>query len=115
MFGEYWITYTANEGYGNLMDLSGKTFPDFIANLNHLHDRLGHVMPNLKPPVFSSKLLGEKRIELIYESEREGLYPMLLGLVKGLGKRFNHEVKIDTTSQSKKDGIHEIVLDVSWK
>ena len=32
-FGEYWILYTADQGYGNLMDLSGKTFVEFLGNL----------------------------------------------------------------------------------
>ena len=115
MFGEYWITYTAEEGYGHLIAMAGKTFPEFIKNLNHLHDKLGNVMPNLKPPVFSSRTIGHNNIELLYQSERDGFYPMLLGLITGLGKKFNHKVTITKKNASKIDGINKIILDVSWK
>jgi hypothetical protein len=115
MFGEYWITFTAEEGYGNLIKMSGKSFPEFISNLNHLHCRLENIMPNLKPPIFKSKSIGNNRIELVYQSERDGFYPMLLGLIKGLGKRFNHEVIIDRKCSSKINSINEIILHVTWK
>ena len=35
-FGEYWILYTANEGYGEMMDLAGDTLTDFLNNLDML-------------------------------------------------------------------------------
>lgn len=88
-FGEYWITYTADEGYGELMDLSGDTFPDFLANLDMLHQRIRGIMPNLAPPQFNTRNVQENSLELEYYSDRVGLVPMLYGLIKGLGKRFN--------------------------
>ena len=52
-FGEYWILYTAEEGYGEMLALSGSSLPQFLGNLNMLHERITHIMPNLKPPKFS--------------------------------------------------------------
>ena len=46
MFGEYWITYTVEEGYGNLLQISGETFSEVLSNLNMLHERLSNIMPS---------------------------------------------------------------------
>ncbi|MEY4572823.1 MAG: hypothetical protein RLZ10_2080 [Bacteroidota bacterium] len=88
-FGEYWITYTASEGYGELMDLSGNTFSEFLSNLDMLHSRMSNMMPHLAPPQFTTRNEKENSLELEYRSERQGLSPMLFGLIRGLGKRFN--------------------------
>lgn len=40
---------------------------------------------------------GETDIELIYESHREGLAPMVEGLITGLAKRFKQDIEIRQT------------------
>ncbi len=87
-FGEYWILYTADEGYGDLMDLTGSSFVEFLGNLDMLHYRINNIMPELAAPQFSTRNETENSVELIYNSHREGLVPMLFGLIKGLAKRF---------------------------
>lgn len=95
-FGEYWVLFTADEGYGDLMDMHGDTFPEFLSNLDELHGRVGVIFPKLRPPSFEcdEDESDENSLELHYYSEREGLAPMVLGLVEGLGKRFDTEVQI---------------------
>ncbi|BCL34066.1 hypothetical protein NSMS1_05130 [Nostoc sp. MS1] len=39
-FGEYWVTYTAQEGYGELLASVGDCLPQFIENLDNLHARV---------------------------------------------------------------------------
>ena len=95
-FGEYWILYTADEGYGDLMDLTGSSFVEFLGNLDMLHYRINNIMPQLAAPQFSTRNQKENSVELEYRSHREGLVPMLYGLIRGLGKRFNMVV---TTEQ----------------
>jgi hypothetical protein len=95
IFGEHWILYTADEGYGDLMNLSGSNFVDFLNNLDLLHERIANIMPKLAPPQFTTRNQGERSIELEYRSEREGFIPMLHGLIKGLGKRFEMEVQVE--------------------
>lgn len=95
VFGEHWILYTADEGYGDLMDLSGSNFVDFLSNLDMLHERISNIMPDLAPPQFSTRNRTNNSIELEYRSHREGLIPMLYGLIKGLGKRFDMEVSVE--------------------
>lgn len=91
-FGEYWILFTAQEGYGELMDLTGSSLVEFLNNLDILHSRMNSLMPHLEPPQFRTENLTENSVELVYTSKRQGMAPMCLGLIKGLGKRF----KIDS-------------------
>lgn len=88
-FGEYWILYTAKEGYGEMLNLSGDTFTDFLNNLDMLHQRVNNIMPNLVAPQFSTRNETEQSIELEYRSKRLGLCPMVIGLLNGLCQRFN--------------------------
>ena len=64
LFGEYWITYTADEGYGELMDLCG-------------------------------------------------LVPMLFGLIRGLGKRFDLNCRVETLSSKSETQDYHLFL-IRW-
>lgn len=102
-FGEHWILYTAEEGYGDMLDFTGENLLDFLKNLDLLHLRVKNIMPELRPPSFSCENETENSVELIYESPRDGLSPMVLGLLSGLGKRFNKKLQVEQIA-FKKDG-----------
>jgi hypothetical protein len=110
-FGEYWILYTAKEGYGDMLKLGGKNLPEFLKNLNMLHFRLGNMMPELVPPSFEVRDVEEKKLTLIYKSKREGFIPMVIGLVKGLGIMFNTPCQV-TLADNKI--LQEKTFIVSW-
>jgi len=114
-FGEYWILYTANEGYGDMMQLAGETLPDFLNNLDMLHQRVNHIMPNLVAPQFATRNETENTIELEYRSQREGLSPMVIGLLKGLGKRFNKDNYRVSHIETKSDTNDCEVFKIEWK
>lgn len=99
-FGEYWILYTAEKGYGEMLNLAGDSFPAFLKNLNMLHGRVTNLMPELAPPQFECRNEKENSIELLYKSHRLGMIPMLYGLIKGLAKRFDKEVAIQEIESS---------------
>jgi hypothetical protein len=99
-FGEYWILYTAEKGYGEMLNLAGDSFPAFLKNLNMLHGRVTNLMPELAPPQFECRNEKENSIELLYRSHRIGMIPMLYGLIKGLAKRFDKEVVIQEIESS---------------
>ena len=99
-FGEYWILYTAEKGYGEMLNLAGNSFPAFLKNLNMLHGRVTNLMPELAPPQFECRNEKENSIELLYRSHRIGMIPMLYGLIKGLAKRFDKEVVIEEIQSS---------------
>lgn len=112
-FGEYWILYTAEKGYGEMLNLAGDSFPAFLKNLNMLHGRVSNLMPELAPPQFECINESENSIDLIYRSHRVGMVPMLFGLIKGLGKRFNKEVTILEMENNTSD-TSALIFHLSW-
>ena len=112
-FGQYWTEFTAEEGYGHLLDSAGKTLPEFLQNLDQLHARVGTMYPNLKPPIFECSNITENSLDLLYRSEREGLDDLVIGLLKGLGVRFNNEVTIEQMA-TKSESVEASMFHVSW-
>ena len=107
MFGEYWILETASKSYGPLMDASGEDMVEFLSNLNALHDRITSTFLNYRPPEFRVETLGEDRHRVHYLSEREGLEPFVVGLLKGLAQRFDCELDIlEQTDLEVPEGVH---------
>lgn len=93
-FGVYWVTYTAQKGYANYFKAGGKTFKEFILNLNDLHAKIEDIFPDFRPPKFVFTKVENNLIELKYLSTREGLAPMLRGLFKGVGDMFDSKIEI---------------------
>jgi len=112
-FGEYWTEFTADEGYGPLMDAAGSTLPEFLGNLDQLHTRVGMMYPDLKPPSFICSEITEDSLMLHYKSERDGLDDLVIGLLRGLGRRFQVDVKVEQVSSKSDTGL-ESVFHVIW-
>ena len=113
-FGEYWILYTGSKGYGPLMDMAGSKFQDFLKNLDFLHHRVSGMMPQLAPPSFSVRIETPQSMELVYRSHRHGMVPMLKGLIRGLGKKFNQEVTVELLDSVEEADHTLAVLLVKW-
>ncbi|MBD2165511.1 heme NO-binding domain-containing protein [Calothrix membranacea FACHB-236] len=107
-FGEYWVTYTAEEGYGDLLDSAGDSLPQFMENLDNLHARVGLSFSQLRPPSFDCEQATDKSVELHYQSSRMGLAPMVIGLLHGLGKRFCTKIDVTQTSFKEQGANHDI-------
>jgi hypothetical protein len=112
-FGEYWVLYTAKEGYGDMLNMAGHTLPEFLRNLDALHVRVGNLMPELRPPSFECEDIADNALHLHYFSDRDGLAPMVVGLVKGLGKRFNTPCTVVQIAH-KANGADHDVFSVEW-
>jgi hypothetical protein len=93
-FGEYWITYTAAEGYESIMDSGGNNLREFLGNLNSMHGRVEATFAHLSIPQFRVEDISPHEYHLFYRSTRDGLAPMVIGLVKGLGKRFDQAIEV---------------------
>lgn len=103
-FGEYWVLYTADEGYGELMQAGGDNLREFLGNLNDMHGRIETVFRDMRLPHFRVEDQSPGRYRLHYESTRAGLAPMVLGLVFGLARRFGQQVQVQQVGQRGVDG-----------
>jgi len=115
-FGQFWIRYAAKEGYGPLLDEAGDTLFEMLESLDDLHFRLGHVFPlygtqkgfeKMSPPQFTVTDKSPNRVVLHYRSKREGLGPMVFGLVDGLAERCGVKVKIKQITQKSQTADHD--------
>lgn len=112
-FGEHWILFTADEGYGDLMKMCGNTMVEFLSNLNSLHARIQLIHPNVIPPKIICSEIQESSLKLSYYSNRPGLAPMVVGLLKGLGKRFGVSLTI-TQVRSREEGCDHDEFDLRF-
>ncbi len=94
-FGEHWVLYTAQEGYGQMLSMFGSSLEEFLVNLDNLHSHVGLTFPALRPPSFQVERVDSGQgLLLHYRSERTGLAPMVVGLLRGLGRRFSQEINV---------------------
>lgn len=98
-FGKHWVLYTAESGYGEMLAMFGSDLRSFLNNLDNLHSHVGMSFPALRPPSFTvEEIEGNAGLLLHYRSERAGLAPMVIGLLKGLGKRFSQKISVKQTA-----------------
>lgn len=94
-FGKFWILYTAKEGYGEMLESAGDNFVEFLENLNNMHMRVGYTYDNLQPPSFDCTIIDDNNLIVEYNTHRDGLAPLVVGLLEGLGDRFSLNVTIE--------------------
>ena len=111
--GTFWVAFTAQRGYGSLLDQLGTTFPEALGALDAMHVRVALMMPNLKPPSFRVRDVQERRLTLDYISHRTGLAPMVIGLVKGLGHKYRLEPQVRLV-QARTAGGDTDTFEVTW-
>lgn len=92
--GEYWIKFVYASAYGELIDAAGDTLPEVLSNLNDLHAHAGASFKALKAPSFWISDVTEDSLILHYASEREGLAPLVVGLVRGLSNLLHTDCSV---------------------
>ena len=80
-------------GYDKILQVLGSTPTAFLENLDALHDHLQSIYPGMRAPSFRCTRVDHRSIILHYYSEREGLEPIVLGLVKTVAARL-HGVEV---------------------
>lgn len=113
-FGEYWTQFTAQQGYGNLLTLAGSNFKEILLNLDHLHAQVGVSFPQLRPPTFRCTEINDASLILHYYSERAGLAPMVVGLVRGLGKLTDTTVEVTLRASRATGADHDEFVVKYW-
>jgi hypothetical protein len=96
VFGQYFMEFTRDAGYDNLLSCQGSNLRLWLSNLNALHDHLQETLPRGRFPEFWSEDDVEVKgtIILYYFSERGSLFvPFVLGLVKEVA-RYHFDLEI---------------------
>jgi hypothetical protein len=111
--GEFWLLEVAVRSYGPLIDALGTTPLEFLQNLPGLHARIQLHMPALRPPRFAVTHIGNRELHVTYTSAREGLAPFVVGLLRGVGKRFGVPLEVTLVGRQGGPGAHD-VFRVGW-
>lgn len=109
-FGEHWTVFSAEAGFGHLLEFAGDNLVDFLRNLDSMHTRIGMTFTELEPPSFSVSDVGPDSLRLHYRSKRPGLTPVAIGMVKGLGKRFGTAVSVERELTREDGHDHDVLL-----
>ena len=110
-FGRHWIEYTASHGYEPLYRYAGPKLEDFLQGLNEIHSKVSKSFPHLTPPQFKAVVVAPSTMRLSYISLRQGLCPMIPGLLEGLSIKFATPVTVQEDRCVKRGDPHcEFVL-----
>lgn len=105
-FGESWVKYTDQNGYGSLFSIAGDSLREFLLSLDELHAKVGRSFPNLVPPQFRFGAIDANTLRMHYISSRKGLCPMIPGLLRGLSVKFNTPVEVEEAACSRLGASH---------
>jgi hypothetical protein len=94
MFGVYWATDVAPKGYGEYFHSFGNDFKSFVEGLDEMHVRITEMLPSLVPPAFKIDEISENHFKIHYVSQRDGLAPLAVGMLKGIAQHFGGEADI---------------------
>lgn len=92
--GRDWVAHTSQHEYRDLFAFNGPDLFSFISNLNNLHATLGSQMPALRPPSFTARRDDDGTIVVAYYSHRQGLEPLVVGLLEGLCDHFGVPARV---------------------
>jgi hypothetical protein len=109
-FGEYWVTYTAREGYGHMLGAAGYDLPTVLQHLDHMHARVATTFHHLQPPSFQCTDIADGSLQLHYYSNRPGLAHLVIGLVRGLGKIYNTAAQVTYLHGREEGHDHDVFL-----
>lgn len=112
-FGEWWILKTGREGYGELLDATGKNVGEFLQNLPNFHARIVMIYPNLQPPKFRVIPIDDRSVHLHYLTHRPGLTQFVVGLLKGIGQMFKTPVSVEILRSRSQGAEHDEFM-VRW-
>ncbi|KAL8603728.1 hypothetical protein ACOMHN_024344 [Nucella lapillus] len=104
MFGGHFLTYCMKHGYEKMLTTLGGDLISFVENLDSLHSLLSFTYIDILPPSFRCVQENNGSLTLHYYSVRDGLAPMVVGILQAVGREFFHQsVKLTVVGQGLED------------
>lgn len=98
-FGDYWVNEFAVKIYQPFYR-GPKNAREFLLNLDKVHVITTQTIPNAHPPRFEYTWKDENTLIMTYISTR-GLIDFFVGLVHGVSRHFNENLKVTKLSEEK--------------
>lgn len=109
-FGIYWVGFAMTGPYRGVMQTTGNNLPEFIANLDRMHGTVRAAMPDARTPLFDVLDVQDDTLVVRYRSTREGLTPLVKGLLIGLLDHFRLSGSILPMASPEGDQLFHIQL-----
>lgn len=103
-FGRYWIRFTVQGPYADIIRFTGRDIVTVIANLDRMHSAVLAAMPDARMPSFSIVESAPRALRVRYKSERSGLDTFVAGLMEGLLDHFGHSGEVSRLPDGNHDG-----------
>jgi len=108
-FGKHWILYTGREGWASLFAASGDCMISFLQCLDDMHARVKVAMPEGRMPEFTL-IEKDDTYHFEYRSGRDGLAPMVGGIICGLAEQFDEAWHVDHIDSKESCGVDRFLL-----
>ncbi|ESO93123.1 hypothetical protein LOTGIDRAFT_119983, partial [Lottia gigantea] len=116
IFGDYFIMYAMRHGYDKMLKTLGSDMWHFIQNLDSLHSLLALSYKNIIPPSFRCEHCDNGDLLLHYYSTRKHLYPLVIGLIRAVGRDiFKQRVEITVQDNTSENIAGKIQTHVTFK
>ena len=99
MLGDYWVNEYAFKMF-KFYYSKPKSAKEFILNMDTVHQNVTKTFPESNPPRFDYEWKDDKTLLMAYKSKR-GLMDFLVGLIKGVGKHFNENLRVTKIGSNK--------------
>ncbi|XP_076448368.1 guanylate cyclase soluble subunit beta-2-like isoform X2 [Babylonia areolata] len=104
VFGAFFLTYCLRHGYDKMLKTLGWDIASFIQNLDSLHSLLALSYKGILAPSFRCEEKEDGDLILHYYSTREGLYPIVIGLVEAVAQElFSQTVTLTVVSRTQEE------------
>lgn len=116
MYGEFLITYACETGWDKMLSCMATNLQEFLDSLNSMHYFIDTIAfkSEMRGPTFQCEATGEGSLRLHYFSHRQGLFPIVKGLVRQTSRvLFEMDVKVNVIERSqerRKSGMVEHVV-----
>ena len=91
-FGDYWVNVYAPKIYEAYFQ-DAMTSKELLLSMDKIHESVTSTIPNAAPPRFNYQWRDSRTLIMTYKSPR-GLIDFLVGLIKGVGKYFNEDLRV---------------------
>ena len=92
--GRSWIGFAKTTSFAGLLAFAGSDYATLLGNLNDMHAKIKASLTAIRPPAFDCVTREDGLLEVTYQSEREGLFTFVEGILLGLAEEFGETVDI---------------------
>ncbi|CAE7542713.1 gcy-35 [Symbiodinium sp. CCMP2592] len=114
-FGEFFISWLMDHGYASMLRNQGSNMFEFLTTVDDLHQGLQKGLPELVPPRMICTKSSDATLSLEYISRRSGLAPMVIGIVRQVGRQlFQSDYSCTMEAQKQSQGENGEALEHSF-